>query len=70
MLCGIDLLSLLDWAVIEPENDVSVIVEFWARHGDWFVGIMGEDGKRTGSIKGQAANRGGINVILIQDALD
>lgn len=70
MLCGIDLLSLFDWAVIEPEDDVSVIVEFWARHRDWFVGIMREDGKRAGSIEGQTPDRRRVNVVLVKDALD
>ena len=70
MLCGIDLLGLLDWAVIEPEDNVPVIVEFGARHRDWFVGIMGEDGKRAGSIEGQASNRRGVNIVLIEDAVD
>ena len=70
MFCSIDLFGLLDWAVIEPENNISVIVEFWARYRDWFVGIVGEDGKRAGSIEGQAPNRCGINVILVKDTLD
>ena len=70
MICRIYLFGLLDWAVIEPEDNVSVIVEFWARHRDWFVGIMGEDGKGAGSIEGQASNRRGVNIILVQDALN
>ena len=56
MFGGIDLLGLFDWPVIQPKDDVSVIVEIGACHGHWLVGVMGEDGKRASRIEADTTN--------------
>ena len=70
MLCGVDLCRLFDGTVVQPEHDISVIVKFWASHGNGLVSVVGEDGKGAGSIKCQTSNGSGVNVVLIEDTVD
>ncbi len=70
MLGGVDLGCFFDGPVVEPEDDVMIIVEFRTGDGDGLVGVVGEDGERAGGIKGEAPNRIGINAVLVEDTLD
>lgn len=70
MLGGIDLSSLLDGPMVEPEDDVVVIVKFGTGDGDGLIGVVGEDGEGTGSIEGETSDGAGINAVLIEDTLD
>lgn len=71
---GIDLLGLLNRPVVEPEDDIAVvavlIVEFGARDTDRLVGLGVEDGQRAGSIKANAADGVGVDVVLRHGSLD
>lgn len=54
MTGGIDLVSLLDGSVVEPQNNVSIVAiirKFWAGDGYWFVGVVSENGERASGIK-------------------
>lgn len=51
---GIDLVGLLDGAVVEPQNNIAVIAivgEVWAGDGYWFVGVVGENGEGASGIE-------------------
>ena len=47
-----------------------IIVKFWSSHGDGLVGVVGENGEGAGGIEANAADRGRVNVLLVQDTLD
>ena len=66
---GIDLLCLFLWPVIEPENNVVVIVISWRCDRDGFVCICGEDRQRACRIESNASNVIRIDVLLVQDSL-
>ena len=70
MLCGIDLGCFFDRAMVKPQDDVVIIVELRTGDGDRLVRVVGKDGKGAGGIESKAANRVGINAVLIQDPLD
>lgn len=70
MACSIDLCRLFDRSMVEPENDVTVVIEFRTSDGNRFVGIMRENSKGAGGIEGQTADSGGVNVMLVQNAVD
>ena len=70
MLGGIDLRRLFNRPMVEPQNNVVIIVEPWSSYGDWLVRVVSEDGKGAGRIKTNAANGGRVNVLLVQDTLD
>lgn len=51
---GIDLVGLLDGAVVKPQNNVAVIAiirEVRTGDGHWFVGVMSENGKGASGIE-------------------
>lgn len=56
--------------MVEPENDIAIVVEIRSRHRDGFVGIVREDSKRAGSVKGHATDGAGIDVVLVQNTLN
>lgn len=60
--------------MIEPEDDVTVIpidvVELRASNADGFVSIIPEDGEGAGGIEANAADGGGIDIVLSQGSLD
>lgn len=70
MLGGVDLGCFLDGPVVEPEDDIMIIIKLGTGNGHGLVGVMREDGERAGGIKGKAPNGVGINVMLIEDTLD
>ena len=56
--------------MVEPENHVTIIVKIRSGHRDGLVGVVREDGKGAGSIKGHTTYSAGIDVVLGQDTLD
>jgi len=73
VLSVVDLLALFDRSVIEPQDDVAVIAiicEVWAGDGERLVGVVGEDGKRAGSIKANALDARGVDCGLADNAAD
>lgn len=73
MLGRVDLLRLGERPMVQPEDDVSVvsvILKIRARDGDWFVGIVREDGQGTSGIEAEAFYRAGIDLGLGQHFLD
>ena len=69
MFGGIDLLRLFDWSMIEPEDDVVVIVKLGPCDRNRFVGIVGEDGEGTCSVETNSSNRRRVDVVLTQNTL-
>ncbi len=51
--------------MVEPENDVSIVVESRSGHRDRLVCIVREDGKRAGSIKGHTTYGAGVDAMLV-----
>ena len=51
--------------MVEPENDIAIVVEIRPSHRDRLVCIVGEDGKRAGSVKGHTTDSAGIDVVLV-----
>lgn len=52
--CAVDLLSLFDRAMVQPEDDVAVVTiigKVLASHRYWFISFVVEYRKRTSSIK-------------------
>ena len=70
MLGVVDLLGLLLRPVIQPEDDIAVIVIFGRGDRDRLVSIGGEDSERACGIEGNSSNGIGVNVVLVQDAVD
>lgn len=73
MVCGIDLLSLLNWSVVKPENDVAVvaiILEVWTSNRYRLVGIVREDSKRAGGVETHTTDGIRVNVVLAEDSLN
>ena len=66
----IDLLGLFDWSMVEPEDNVTVIVEVRPGHGDRLVRFAGEDGKRAGGIETDTTDRISIDVMLADCSLN
>ena len=56
--------------MVEPENDIAIVVEIRSRHRDGLVRVMREDSKRAGSVKGHTTDGARIDVVLVQDALN
>lgn len=69
MFGGIDLLRLFDWSMIEPEDDVVVIIKLGAGDRNRFVGVVGEYGERTCCVEAHSSNRDRIDVVLAQNTL-
>ena len=73
MLGGVDLVRLLDGAVVQPEDDVAVVAivgEVRAGDGDGLVGVGGEDGEGAGGVEADALDLGGVDGGLADDAAD
>lgn len=71
---GVDLLGLLDWPVVEPEDDIAVVavcvIELWACDRDGLVGVLAEDCEGAGGIEANAADGVWVDVVLGQGTLD
>lgn len=65
----VNLDCLVDWTVVQPQNDVAVVavavVEVGASDAHRLVRLRVEDGERAGGIEADAANGGGIDIMLI-----
>lgn len=70
MLCSIDLCSLFNRTVVQPEHNVPIIVEFGTGHGDGLIGVVGEDSQGAGSVECQTSDSGRVDVVLVEDPLD
>lgn len=70
MVGGIDLGGLVNGTVVQPKNDVVVIVETRASDGHRFIGVMREDRQRASGIERKTSDRVGVYAMLIQNALD
>ena len=67
MICGIDRIGLLDRAMIEPQDDISIIaiiLKVRSSYGDWLVGVVGEDCEGACSIEANSTNSFWVNVLL------
>lgn len=56
--------------MVEPENDIAIVIKIGSGHGDGLVRVVREDGERAGSVKGHTAYSAGIDVVLVQDTLN
>jgi len=74
VVCGVDLIGLVNGAVIQPENNITVIpisvVEVWASDADRFIIIVRENGERAGSIESNTSNRAIVNIVLVHCSAD
>lgn len=70
MAGSIDLGGLLDRSVVEPQDNVPVIIKFGTCHRDWLIGVLGEDGEGAGGVESKASDATRIDVVLIEYALD
>lgn len=64
MLGSVDLLRLLDWPMIQPQDDVAVVAiigKVRARDGHGFIGVIGEDGEGASSVKSNALDVVGVD---------
>ena len=74
-LCFVALLlglGLLDGAVVEPQDDIVIVllrVEVRRRDGDGVIGVVGEDGQRAGCIEADAADGLRVDVSLRHGAV-
>lgn len=65
MVRGIDLGGLVNGTVIQPKNDIVVIVEARACDRHRFIGVMREDRQRACGIKRKTSDRIGIYAMLV-----
>lgn len=70
MFGGIDLGRLLNGTVVQPEDNVMVIVEARGGDGDGFIGVMGENGQGASGIESETSNGSGIDIMLVEDSLN
>ena len=74
VLSGVDLLRLLDRAVVEPQNHVPVVavcvVELRACDALRFAGFFVEDCERAGCVEANAADGFRVDVVLVHGTLD
>lgn len=69
----IDLLSLLNGAVVKPQDDiaiVAIVLEVRTGDGHGLISIMGEDSERAGRVKAQALDGLGVDKGVLQHRLD
>lgn len=70
---GVDLLGLLDRAVVQPQDDVTVVavgvVEIGPRDADGLICVVAEDSQRTCGVKANALDGVDIDMGLLDDAL-
>ena len=55
--------------MVEPENDITIVVKIRSGHRDGLVRVVRENGKGAGSVKSHTTYSTGIDVVLGQDAL-
>jgi hypothetical protein len=70
MLSIVDLLRLLNWPVVQPENDVAVIAivgEVWTSYGYGLIGVGGENSKGASGIETNALDLIGIDGGFLDD---
>jgi hypothetical protein len=74
VLGSVDLLGLLDGAVVEPQDDVAVVavcvVEFGACDALGLAGLFVEDGQRAGCVEADAADGFRVDIVLVHGTLD
>lgn len=70
MFGGINLFRLFHRSMIEPENNVMIIVKIRTSHRDGLIRVVGEDGQGASSIKTDAAYGGRVDALLVQNPLD
>jgi hypothetical protein len=73
MIRRIDFLGFFHGSMVQPKHHIScvtIILEIWTSYGHRLVSIMGEDRKRACSIKANASNSIGIDVVLAKSSLD
>ena len=56
--------------MVEPENDITIVVKIRSGHRDGLIRVVRENGKGAGSIKGHTTYSAGIDVVLVQDTLN
>ena len=56
--------------MVEPKNDIAIVVEMRSCHRDGLVRIVREDGKRAGSVKSHTTDRAGVDVVLGQNTVN
>jgi len=69
---SVDLLSLLDRSVIQPQNDIAIVavsvVKVRAGYADRLVCVFCEDGKRACSVESNATDGVSINAVLVHSS--
>jgi len=64
----VDLVRLVDGAVVEPEDDIAVVavavVEVGAGDRDGLVCVLGEDGERAGGVEANAFDGVAVDVVF------
>ena len=65
MSSGIDFGRLFDWSMVEPENDIAIVIETRSGHRYGLVCIAREDGKGAGSVKGHTTDGAGVDIVLV-----
>lgn len=64
VLCAVDLLRLLDGAMIEPEDDIAIaaiVLEVWASDWDRLICVGRENCEGAGGVKTNALDRFGVD---------
>ena len=56
--------------MVEPEDDITIVVKIRSGHRNGLVGVVRENGKGAGSIKSHTTYSAGIDVVLGQDTLN
>ena len=56
--------------MVEPENDITIVVKIRPGHRDGLVRVVRENGKGACSIKSHTTYSAGIDVVLGQDTLN
>ncbi len=56
--------------MIQPEDNVAVVVEVGTCDRNGLICVLGEDGEGAGGIECHAPDSGRVDVVLIKDTLD
>lgn len=56
--------------MVQPENDVAVVVKAGPGDGDRLVCVLGKDCERASGIESHAPNGARVDIVLIEDTLD
>ena len=51
--------------MVEPKNNIAIVVEVRSGYRDGLVRVMREYGKRAGSVKGHTTDGAGVDVVLV-----